>query len=195
VNVAVEQSTRYPWDGAVRIGIALDRSCEFDVRLRIPAWCAAHTIAVNGVPVHAHLDKGYAVLRRTWIAGDAIDLNLAMPVERFEANPRTAADHGHVALQRGPVVYCVEAVDNPAGMTNLVLPKESQLETKFEPNLLGGVVVVEADALAVAADGWDASLYQSTTSLRRTAARLRAVPYCVWDNREPGEMAVWISKA
>ncbi len=144
IEVAITQTTQHPWEGAVRIDISPSRAAEFEVRLRVPYWCKSYKVSVNGDAATYVLQSGYAIIRRAWNAGDLIEIVFEMPVERIIANPAVAADRGHVALQRGPVVYCVEGVDNPNGVFNLALPENAEFTTKFKPDLLGGVTVIEA---------------------------------------------------
>jgi DUF1680 family protein len=195
VALGIKQTTRYPWDGSVRIELTPSHAAEFELRLRIPGWCRSHVIAVNGKRADAVVESGYAVVKRTWDEGDVIDLTLDMPVERVVANPGVKADQGRVAIARGPVVYCVESADNPSGASNIELPNDAEFSTSFEPGLLGGVAVIEAPGLASDPATWGDTLYQASQAAMRKAVTIRAVPYFAWDNREPGEMAVWLPKA
>jgi hypothetical protein len=117
-----------------------------------------------------------------------------MPVERVEANPAVAADAGRVALQRGPLVYCLEELDNGANLNDLILPRSAKLGAKFDRKLLGGVMVISGKARRADRAAWKGALYRPVES-RTKPVTLRAVPYCVWDNRRPGEMLVWIREA
>ena len=114
-----------------------------------------------------------------------------MPVERVRADARVSAAAGQVALQRGPVVYCVEEADNGPHLAALSLPRASELKARVVPDLLGGCVVLEGPALRSATGG---SLY-STEPVRQTAVQLRAVPYALWANRGEGEMRVWLRES
>jgi len=178
-TVEVKQETRYPWEGRIVLGVSPQVEKEWTLRLRIPAWCHEASVSVNdGAPVQVDmsgLDRGYYVLRRTWKRGDRVVLELAMPVERVEAHPRVVANRGRVAIQRGPLVYCLEAVDNGFDVRTAVLAKDPQFETEFQPDLLGGIVVIKATT----ADG----------------RRLTAIPYHLWDHRDPGPMVVWLRQA
>jgi DUF1680 family protein len=114
-----------------------------------------------------------------------------MPVEQIEVNPAVAVDAGRVALQRGPLVYCLEAADNGPRLDDLILPRDAKLAAKFNAELLGGVTVISGRARRIDRSGWENALYRPALS-RTKAARLEAVPYCVWNNRKAGEMRVWI---
>lgn len=114
-----------------------------------------------------------------------------MPVERVEAHPHVRQDAGRVALQRGPVVYCLEEVDNGRDLSDVVVPRSADFAARFEPGLLGGVVTLRGKALRRDPARWKGHLYGTTpTPLRRV--NIKAIPYAVWANRQPGEMLVWL---
>jgi uncharacterized protein len=185
-EVRLAQKTNYPWDGDVEITVTPQKRFAFDLNLRIPGWCrAGPTLSVNGEKVSVKAEKGYVRVHRTWKAGDVVRLSLPMPVERVHADPHVKADVGRVALRRGPVVYCLEGVDNGGSVRNLCLPKEAKLTASFEKDLLGGVVVVEGEALAVS---------RPKEQLETKPVAFRAVPYFAWDNRRPGQMIVWLAE-
>lgn len=139
----------------------------------------------------ALLERGYVRLERTWCGGDRIELDLPMPVERVTAHPAVAHDIGRVALQRGPIVYCLEQVDNPLPLHTLMLPRNAHLTARFDRSYLGGIVALHADAVAADSSQWNGQLYQ-TQPTRPRRQPLVAVPYTVWDNRAAGQMQVWI---
>jgi DUF1680 family protein len=172
-TVAVTQETRYPWDGKVRLTIEPKQPATFAVNLRIPAWSGGARLSVNGQPVEPlKMARGYAVIHRRWEPGDLVELDLPMEIRRIEANPRVKADLGRVAIQRGPIVYCFEAVDNGGRASDIILPHDPKFTAEHRLELLGGVTVIHA----VARDG----------------RKILAVPYYAWDHRQPGEMAVWV---
>ncbi len=194
--VTLTQESRYPWDGTVAITMGLTTPTRFTLHLRIPGWCRGATLAVNGVPVDvkAATVDGYVAIAREWVDGDAVRLELAMTAERLYANPEIRQDLGRVALRRGPLLYCAEATDNPTGVQRLKIPRSTPLEEAFEPNLLGGLVTLSAKAEADASADWQGTLYRSEPPVTAPAA-LKAVPYFAWDNREGGEMLVWLRDA
>ncbi len=195
MSIGVSQETNYPWDGTVKLAITPETPAEFELRLRIPAWCRKHSITVNGSATTFVVDKGYAVIRRTWSEGDIVALDLDMPVELVSAHPAVIADQGRVAIQRGPVVYCVEDADHDVAVSCLAIPAGAKLTSRFDAGLLGGVAVIEGDAFAFSDAPWADELYDETAAPTASATRLLAVPYATWDNREPGAMAVWLPKA
>lgn len=167
-TVTLCQDSVYPWQGSIRItvGDKLDK----DIRVRIPAWCKSWCISVNGTDVEPSVEKGYAVLGGKWNKGDVISLYLDMPVEMVEADPRTLEDEGMRAIQRGPLVYCLEGIDNPS-YADACLDADTVFEDEFNQDLLGGVQTIKA-----------------TTKEQI----LNFIPYYSWDNREASPMRVWV---
>jgi len=123
--------------------------------------------------------------------GDRVELSMAMPIERVEAHPAVRQDAGRVALQRGPIVYCLEEVDNGKDLNDFILPRAAKLAAKFEPGLLGGVVTLSGKAQRRDLSRWKSDLYRTVPTPMK-AVPIKAVPYAVWANRKPGEMIVWI---
>jgi len=136
-------------------------------------------------------ERGYARLRRTWADGDVVTLTMPMPVERVRAHSAVQQDAGCIALQRGPVVYCLEAVDNDVPLHRLLLPEDGRIDATFESELLGGVTVLRCAAWAEESNPAGAPLY-GTSPARRVAASITAIPYYAWDNRKGGSMRVWL---
>ncbi len=193
--VTLQVKTRYPWDGEIDITLDMPHPAEFVVCLRLPDWCPAPNLAVNGVSVGAPVHNGYACLRREWKPGNQIDLSLPMPVQRVAADPRVAADAGRIALQRGPLVYCLEGTDHGATpVSSITVPDHARLDAAWMPNLLGGVMVVEGEGLAPTWANGHERLYGSLGGLTYRPTPIRAVPYYAWDNRAPGPMAVWLPR-
>jgi DUF1680 family protein len=203
IKLKLAQATRYPWDGNVKLTLTPDRPASFTVNVRIPGWARnepvpgdlyrfldtapAATVKVNGQPVTAAPVKGYVPIARTWRAGDTVELNLPMPVRRVVAHDSVAADRNRLALQRGPLVYAAEWPDNPGGkVRNLVLPDANALTAEFQPNLLGGVVAVKSNAVALSQD--------ALGRVVKTAQPFMAIPYYSWANRGRGEMIVWLAR-
>ncbi len=188
--VRIRQETIYPLDGAIRLTLEPQQPVDFTLSLRLPAWSTGVTIRVNGAPVDraAVEQKGYARLPRLWQSGDVVELDLEMPVQRLHAHPKAGIDQGRVTLQRGPLVYCLEGVDNGDDLNSLVLQPQSRF--RCEPvNALGGIPALVTTGLREVAAG--ESLYTERPP-RREEAEIRAVPYHLWDNRAAGEMLVWI---
>ena len=187
-ELTLRQRTEYPWSGRVTIEVEPAAPSCFALKMRVPGWCRRAMIGVNDEVVPFVAERGYARIEREWRAGDVVTLDLAMPVERVHADPRVRADVGRVALQRGPVVYCLEAVDNGPGLNALALPRDSKLAVEMRSDLLGGIAVVNGTALKTE---WSGDVYRTEPG-ETVAVPFTAVPYCVWENREPGEMLVWV---
>ncbi len=194
-TVRLRQHADYPWSGSIRIEVEPEREAEFTLKLRIPGWARSHDLRVNGAPQPGVPAHGYRDLRRRWRAGDVVTLALPMPVERIRAHPDVRADTGRVCLKRGPLVYCVEQVDNPgAPIGRLHLPRAAQPRAVERPDLFGGTVVLESDAELASMDGWDDVLYRPEPGPTRPGT-LTAVPYYAWANRGPNRMLVWLPEA
>lgn len=187
----VHVATEYPWQDRVEIRIEPTSSAEFTLHLRLPGWCRAPRLTLNGAAQKIENVSGYAPLRRAWQSGDRVVLELPMPVERVRADARVFAAAGQVALQRGPVVYCVEEVDNGPQLSALSLPHSNQLDARFMPDLLGGCVVLEGPAVRTP----NGETLYSTEAPAPVPVRLRAVPYALWANRGEGEMRVWLRES
>ncbi len=187
-------TTDYPWKGKVNIEVEPQRPARFALALRIPGWCERAAATVNGKPVALAgiTRKGYARIVRRWAPGDRIELNMAMPVERMYAHPSVRNDTGRVALQRGPIVYCLEEVDNGADLNAIALPRTARLTARFQDDLLGGVTVVSARARRLRKRGRTDALYQNRPPVIGPTS-IRAVPYYAWANRkQEQEMLVWL---
>ncbi|HEX2907322.1 MAG TPA: beta-L-arabinofuranosidase domain-containing protein [Phototrophicaceae bacterium] len=196
-TVQIEQQTHYPWDGDIQFTVKTAAPVEFTLAARIPGWCRGYHLEVNGTPVNAVIVDGYARIKRLWADGDQARLVLEMPVERMVANPMVRQDAGQVALQRGPLVYCLEEVDNGPGLANVVLPPEAALKVAFDAELLGGVVVITGEAVRREPQPWRGDLYQpqAVQPILDSKFTFKAIPYGFWANREPGEMRVWLRES
>jgi hypothetical protein len=204
--VTLTQRTKYPWDGDVRLTVegveGGDNGGEFALHLRLPGWCEPGGVFldVNGEPAGpTPLTPGtFVELRRNWKPGDTVRLFLAMPVRRIACHPHVAENVGRVALQRGPVVYCIEGADNPnIDLRDVVLRPRREPQAQFRPDLLGGVVTLHAMAVLDAPnERWSGPLYQPGTDGPSEGPNppleVIAVPYFAWANRAPGQMRVWI---
>jgi len=197
-RINITQTTEYPWDGKITFTITPEQEKEWSLRLRIPGWAgdrpvptdlysfteqtsAPYSITVNGSKADAMTGNGYATIRRVWKTGDRVELTLPMDVRRIAAHDSVADDRGKLAIERGPVMYCLEGIDQAdSTVFNKVLPRDTRFTENFEPELLGGVITLTATAGEVQPDG----------SINKVT--VKAIPYATWNNRGPAEMAVWI---
>ena len=168
---------------------------EFALMLRVPAWCEeGATVEVAGEPVDLEISPGsYMQIRRAWRPGDTVSL----PVRRVECHPYVTENTGRVALMRGPLLYCAEQADNPGVDLRALLLESKEPTVRLEPDLLGGVAVLQAEARSVAPGAaWEDRLYRTVHpgegQTQTYATRVTAVPYYAWANREPGAMRVWL---
>ena len=193
-EIRLVQETQYPWDGAVRVTANMAQNTAFELALRIPDWCYDYQLSVNGEAQSAAAERGYVILSREWSDGDKVELTLSMPVERVMPHPSIRQTAGQIALQRGPLVYCLEEVDNGARLANVCIAESSALDASFDSELFGGVSVINGQALRIEQAEESAALYRhhSRTGYAKTEFAFKAIPYYLWANREPGEMRVWL---
>ncbi len=149
---------------------------------------------IDARPPDAPPVDGYSRITRAWAPGDTVQLSLAMPIERMRAYPEIRQDAGQIALQRGPVVYCAEEVDNGPRLANLVLPQSAGLTAGRDAGLFGGLGTITGHALRAEPAAWPGGIYQPEPigSPEYRSQPFMAIPYAFWANREPGEMWVWL---
>lgn len=194
--VKVHQETMYPWDGEVLLKVNPAQPQTFTLHLRVPAWCRSLQLKVNGAELDLQPEaNGYLAITRQWQSGDEVSYVMDMPVQAVWANPAVRHLEGRIALQRGPIVYCLEGADHD----NMILDRISVdpaaiagWTVEYRPDLLGGVNVLRGQGLAVEDAGWGDTLYRSGPPPAESKIDITAIPYCVWDNRAPGEMRVWL---
>lgn len=171
-TINVSQHTAYPWKGDITLTLNSDMPTK-ELRIRIPAWAKSHTLTLNGKKISSKTDKGYAVVKKQLKRGDVLQLSLPMDIRMTAADPRVKADAGKRAVERGPIVYCIEAADNGEAMNGAHLDSHTTFTTEYEAPLLGSVQTIDAKN----AD---------------SSKPLRLIPYFSWDNRTAGKMDVWI---
>jgi hypothetical protein len=191
-TVAVSQETRYPWEGRIKITLAPEKPSEFSVYVRIPGWARNEPIPndlyayvspskekpilkINAIEQELDRDKGFAQIHRRWAKGDVIELDLPMPVKKVIANKAVKEDVGKIALERGPLVYCLEGVDNDGHILDRRIPDDLNFSPQFRTDFLGGISVLVSEE-------------------KKDAEKMVAVPYYAWSHRGIGEMAVWLPR-
>jgi DUF1680 family protein len=195
-RIKITQKTRYPWEGDIRLTIAPERPTEFVVYVRIPGWTTTNTVKVNGELVKGAAAGQYLPIRRHWSGEEKIDLTFDMTPRLVKANPAVMEDTGKVAFQRGPVVYCMESLDqndrSQAGLADFSVQLDGKTKAAWDPSLLDGVVVLEHPGTVARQP--EKSLYLSASAEAPPAvtATLRFIPYYAWANRGPAGMQVWI---
>ncbi|WP_455621693.1 glycoside hydrolase family 127 protein [Parabacteroides sp.] len=169
-DILLTQETDYPWDGSVKLTISTSQPLEKEIRLRIPNWCKTYDLSINGKRINVSEEKGYAVIK-DWKSQDVIALDMDMPVEIVTADPHVKENFGKRAIQRGPLVYCMEEIDNPEYFDQIQLSPSTTFQTAFVSDILNGIKTIKTNGRA-----------QSATF----------IPYYAWDNRKAGKMRVWI---
>jgi len=194
-EIRLVQETEYPWNGKVSIKVCTKKKTKFALGLRVPSWCPEAEVKVNNefIDIEEMKINGYIMVDRVWEDCDKIELILKMPILRMKANPLVRADIGKVAIQRGPLVYCLEEVDNGPNLHEIYLSKESKFEECFEADLLGGVMIIKAEANRISNNSkWGEQLYSSEIKEEHQLVSIKFVPYYSWANRNAGEMMVWV---
>jgi DUF1680 family protein len=202
-KVTIEQKTNYPWDGQLDLAVTPQKRQEFTLRVRIPGWAqqqptpgglyrfvdaAPQPIAlrINGKPVHYTLDHGYAVLKRRWQPGDHLTLTLPMATEKVVAKTEVKDDLGRFALQRGPLVYCLEGPDNANGLVqNITVDQQAPVDVVYHAGLLNGIEVLSTSGVGTRRQ-------LNSDQLQATPQAVKAIPYYAWANRGPSDMTVWV---
>jgi len=177
----------------------LEKPSRFKVRLRIPGWAREEPIPlglyryvkekndevlikVNGEILEADIDKGYAVIDKKWQKGDEIVLSLPMNIRRVVSDENVVENRGMVALERGPLVYCAEGVDNEGQTSNIILPDQAELSERYVDDLIGGITLIEGKSQTRIENG------------EVRSADFTAIPYLAWLNRGKGEMDIWLPR-
>ena len=198
-TVSLRMETEYPWEGRVRLTVEEAPEAAWALSLRIPSWSPAATLTVNGQPVEATTGQnGYARIERRWSVGDVVDLDLDMAPRLVEAHPWVEATRGCAAIERGPLVYCLEQIDQTAPVYDLQIDTSAPLESVWQADLLEGVQVVKGSGYAIDRTAWEGRLYrplQAAGSDARQPVALTAVPHYAWANRGPQAMKVWLPRA
>lgn len=195
-RLTLNQQSSLPWEGKVRFEVTLQSSAKFALALRLPDWSSKREVLVNGeaYDISGKITDGYAMIEREWATGDVVELVLELPIMRVRSHPLVKQNAGKVALQRGPLVYCVEEADNGAQLQQLILPQDSKLEVSADDSLAGGLKVITAEALRLDLEQWGTQLYRSDSDIKLKPATATFIPYYAWANRGKGEMAVWVKE-
>ncbi|HXU79517.1 MAG TPA: beta-L-arabinofuranosidase domain-containing protein, partial [Methylomirabilota bacterium] len=217
-RVILQQETDYPWNGRIMLTVKQCNGDPFALNLRIPGWAPAAALRLNGSHTDLALSPGtYVELRRRWVPGDRVELDLPMPAVLLQANPRVEETLNQVAVRRGPLVYCLETADLPAqlkpgnpaasaagritggdrdvSILNVVVPADADLVARFDRNFLGGVVVIDATGSVSKPSSWTNQLYRELQRASPALTTLHFIPYLAWGNRSPGDMSVWLPLA
>jgi DUF1680 family protein len=199
LGLKVLQKTNYPWDGAADITVTPARPTEFTFYLRVPGWSRGTQVSVNGKAISGATPGQYLALRRRWTPGDHINVKFEMTPQVIEANPRVVDDYGRVAVQRGPLVYCLEQLDQPKGVELFDVSLDvrqkgaSAFHQEFRRDLLGGIVVLKHTGAVNEKSGSHSALYGAyrAGASQGRQVELSFIPYYAWANRVGTPMQVW----
>ena len=193
-DISIAQHTDYPWDGKVTIEFKqLKGKKALKLRLRLPGWCREYSVSINGQTIDGTtVDKGYIIIDGTWRRGDRVTLNMDMPVRIIEAHPLVEESRGQVAVQRGPIIYCMESQDlYGTDIDDIIIP----LNTRFSPvetTIVGSrMKALDGEVTIRPQKSWEGTLYRDATTTTKHK-KIRLIPYYAWGNRGKSEMTVWM---
>lgn len=189
-------SGNYPWQEEVNIEIASPVPVTHTLALRLPDWCANPHVSLNGEGMTGEVSRGYLHLTRRWQEGDTLTLTLPMPVRRVYGHPQVRQQAGKVALQRGPLVYCLEEADNGANLHNLALPADSEFRVFEGKGIFAHKMLIQVEGVTHdAAEAGSEALWQyDRPAVQRQPKTLTFIPWFSWANRGEGEMRIWVDE-
>jgi len=197
-ELKVSQKTNYPWDGLVDISVAPAKASQFTLFVRVPGWAQDAQVSVNGKAIGGARPGEYLPIQRLWTAGDSVRLQLDMRPQLLEANARVVEDNGRVAVQRGPIIYCLEEIDQPSGTPladaalDFTKSREAGFKNEYKGDLLDGVVVLRHPGILRENSGPEPLYSQYDPRPQKTKeVPLTFIPYYAWANRQPSAMEVW----
>jgi hypothetical protein len=198
-GLTIQQRTSYPWSGEVKMTVSAATPREFVVYVRIPGWSGTTEVRVNGKPVIGAQPGEYLAIRRRWSAQDAIDLSFDMSTRLLKANPAVEEDRGRVAFQRGPMVFCMEHLDqagheHEVNLVGYSVQVNGSTTAHFDPDILDGVMVLSHPG-SISRSLADWGLYYPATEsvkVEESPTTVKLIPYYAWANRDSTAMQVWI---
>ncbi|WP_395299704.1 MULTISPECIES: glycoside hydrolase family 127 protein [Enterobacter] len=193
-TLALRIGGNYPWQEAVKIEIVSPSPVKHTLALRLPDWCAAPEVSLNGEDAAGEISRGYIYLTRNWQEGDVVTLTLPMPVRRVYGNPQVRQQAGKVALQRGPLVYCLEEADNGTNLHNLSLPPDSTFRVFEGKGIFAHKMLIQAEGTGCHTKDTDALWHYDRPPVQRHPQTLTFIPWFSWANRGEGEMRIWVDE-
>jgi hypothetical protein len=192
-KLTLTQSGNYPWSDQLKIELKLSAPVDFTLKIRLPDWSKKTAIFLNNKELKRELKNGYLVIKRLWQDKDQLKISLTMPIEKIAANPAVKAVQDKIALSRGPLIYCLEQIDNQTDLDQIIIPLSEQPEV-CQSDQLNGVNFISGQALKINPSNWEDKLYQPADQLSYQVISYQAVPYYAWDHRQPGKMRIWLRK-
>ena len=195
-TVILRQKTNYPWDGDVMLQIHSHGHCEFTLAIRVPRWCKQAELLINGkiFDRSSSMEKGYVKLKRFWNEDDRIELSMTISTELVRAHPKVRSVSGKVAVCQGPIVYCMEEIDNGPNLARIALPREAKFTVQPGKEILKDINTLQAVGLRLKDPSLDNRLYSSEKHSVEEVP-LQFIPYYAWNNRGTGEMTVWVRES
>jgi len=194
-NIAFTEETNYPWDG--NINFTINTARQFGLGLRIPDWCESFTLKLNDKNLLYNIKNGFIIIDRNWSVNDQIELILSMPVQIYTSHPSIIADSGKLAIQRGPLMYCLEGVDNGSNLHLLYLSKNAIFTEQQKNSALGNIITLETTAQKLCSDfNWHNHLYYNARHIKNKfiPQKIQLIPYYTWGNRGENEMRLWLNE-
>ena len=204
MDVQIIQTSNYPWDGKIKVEVNPESKSSFNIKLRIPGWSRNQpipgdlysyfeksnkkiTAELNGKEIEVNIEQGYLTVSNKWKKGDMLILNLPMEIRLVESHKKVESNRNRLAIERGPVVYCVEGIDNKGDVFNLLMPEYAPSTTQWKQDLFGGINIIKADVPSfIVREGGE--------EVKTQSHNLVAIPYYAWSHRGIGEMAVWLPR-
>jgi DUF1680 family protein len=203
-DVAVKMETNYPWDGKVKINIDPTKKSKFKLYIREPGWLSSessekdiymdpviredrwmYSFILNGKEITGQDENGYEVIETDWKKGDVLEFEYPMEIRQMVAKPEVKMDHDRIALQRGPIVYCVEGADNKEGVWNVTVPKNTNFTATDYKILDESVIALQAEVPSAKAN-------ENGDGVKIEKRKITAIPYYCWANRGANDMQVWL---
>lgn len=191
-RIDLAQETAYPWDGKIKFTVS---QLPESLMLRIPEWARNPTLTVNGKPAGVALrPQTYAEVRRRWTPGDKVELDLGMQTRLIEGHPKIEETRNQVAVTRGPIVYCLESTDLPAGVSldDVTIPATTKFAPRHDAKVLNGITLLEGEGRLIGSGDWTGMLYRPLRASAPESVKLRLIPYYAWGNRDISHMSVWL---
>lgn len=192
-DVTINQITKYPFENTVEIIVESDKNREFTLAVRIPQWCETAELKVDKekFDIKSNLKDGYVYITKEWNKSNKVQITFDMTPRLVFANPKVRVDEGKAAITKGPLVYCLEECDNGDNLSAIEIKPDADLKEYFDKSLLGGTQVISLMAKKIVEQDWNDNLYRFKPPVKKDVT-IKAVPYCLWNNRKKGEMLVWI---
>lgn len=203
-SVQISQNTEYPWNGEVKLMVQVEEEINFNLKLRIPGWAMDQPIPgdlysyydksnkpfkifLNGDRIEPQMEKSYVSLSNSWKDGDEILLELPMDIRLVQTHENVIDNYNRLAIERGPIVYCIETIDNQGQVYNVLMPEYAPASVKWEPDLLAGINVIKASVPSFV-------VRETGEEVKTKSHNLVAIPYYAWSHRGIGEMQVWLPR-